>query len=117
MTTKRTRSRKGAPGIVDVAKRANVSPATVSRFFNSPEVVRSPTRRRIEDAASDLGYIRDRMAGAMHNRFSGTFGLIVPTIDNAIFAELIEAFSTRLQERDRTMLIAAHGYDLTLETA
>ena len=117
MTTKRTRSRKGAPGIVDVAKRANVSPATVSRFFNSPEVVRSPTRKRIEDAASDLGYIRDRMAGAMHNRFSGTFGLIVPTIDNAIFAELIEAFSTRLQERDRTMLIAAHGYDLTLETA
>lgn len=117
MARQRIRSRKGAPGILDVAKRAGVSPATVSRFYNSPAVVKGPTRKRIEQAASDLGYIRDRMAGALHNRFSGTFGLIVPTIDNAIFAEMIEAFSARLQEKDRTMLIAAHGYDLELETA
>ncbi|MDJ0612331.1 MAG: substrate-binding domain-containing protein [Rhizobiaceae bacterium] len=115
MSKKRTRSRKGAPGIVDVASRAGVSPATVSRFFNSPDVVKGPTRKRIEDAATELGYIRDRMAGTLHNRFSGTFGLIVPTIDNAIFAEMIEAFSTTLQQQDRTMLIAAHGYDLDLE--
>ena len=114
---KRARSRKGAPGIIEVAKRAGVSPATVSRFYNTPEIVRGPTRVRIETAARDLGYIRDRLAGTLHNRFSGTFGLIVPTIDNAIFSELIEAFSARLMENDRTMLIAAHGYDLTLETA
>jgi LacI family transcriptional regulator len=114
---KRIRSRKGAPGIVEVAARANVSPATVSRYFNDPEIVRLPTRKRIESAANELGYIRDRMAGSMHNRFSGTIGLIVPTIDNAIFAELIEAFSTQLLEHDRTMLIAAHGYDLDREVA
>ena len=95
--------------------RAKVSPATVSRFFNNPDMVRGPTRKRIEAAANDLGYIRDRMAGSMHNRFSGTIGLIVPTIDNAIFAELIEAFSSRLLHHDRTMLIAAHGYDLERE--
>ncbi len=113
----RVRSRKGAPGIIEVAKLANVSPATVSRFYNSPELVKGPTRNRIEKAAANLGYIRDRMAGTLHHGFSGTFGLIVPTIDNAIFAELIEAFSARLQEKDRTMLIAAHGYDLAMETA
>ena len=117
MTERRKRSRKGAPGIVEVAQRAGVSPATVSRFFNSPEVVKGPTRKRIETAAAELGYIRDRMAGALHNRFSGTFGLIIPTIDNAIFAEMIEAFSSHLQSQDRTMLIASHGYDLKLETA
>ena len=117
MSSRRTRSRKGAPGIVDVASRAGVSPATVSRFFNSPDVVKGPTRKRIEQAADELGYIRDRMAATLHSRFSGTFGLIVPTIDNAIFAEMIQAFSSRLQEKDRTMLIAAHGYDLELETA
>lgn len=113
----RTRSRKGAPGIIEVAKLAGVSPATVSRFYNAPDVVKLPTRNRIEKAAADLGYIRDRMAGTLHHGFSGTFGLIVPTIDNAIFAELIEAFSARLQEKDRTMLIAAHGYNLAMETA
>lgn len=114
---KRPRSRKGAPGIVDVGLRAGVSPATVSRAFNEPDMVRAPTRKKIEQAAQDLGYIRDRLAGAMHNRFSGTIGLIVPTIDNAIFSELIEAFSARLQHHDRTMLIASHGYDLAQEVA
>lgn len=117
LSMKRVRSRKGAPGIIEVASRAGVSPATVSRFYNSPDIVKGPTRNRVEKAAADLGYIRDRMAGTLHHGFSGTFGLIVPTIDNAIFAELIEAFSARLQERDRTMLIAAHGYDLAMETA
>lgn len=114
---KRTRSRKGAPGIVEVALRAGVSPATVSRFYNSPTIVKTPTRKRIEQAAEDLGYIRDRVAGSLHNRFSGTIGLVVPTIDNAIFAELIQAFSARLRHYDRIMLIAAHGYDLSLEVA
>lgn len=115
VVTKRVRSRKGAPGILDVAARAGVSGASVSRYFNSPDVVRPQTRHRIEQAARELGYIRDRMAGVLHGKMSGTVGLIVPTIDNAIFAELIEAFSAELHQHDRTMLIASHNYDLTLE--
>lgn len=111
----RVRSRKGAPGILDVAARAGVSGATVSRYFNSRELVRAPTRQRIEVAARELGYIRDRMASVLHGKMSGTIGLIVPTIDNAIFSELIEAFSGQLQAHDRTMLIASHNYDLQLE--
>lgn len=113
---RRPRSRKGAPGILDVALRAKVSSATVSRYFNSPDVVRPPTRAKIEKAARELGYIRDRVAGAMHGMMSGSVGLIVPTVDNAIFAELIEAFSVRLHQHDRTMLIASHNYDLDRET-
>jgi LacI family transcriptional regulator len=114
---KRRKSRKGAPGIVEVAARAGVSIATVSRAFSQPDMVRAPTRVRVELAADELGYIRNRAAGTLHNRFSGTLGLVVPTIDNAIFAELIEAFSGRLRDHDRTTLIAAHGYDLQLEVA
>lgn len=114
---RRRKSRKGAPGIVEVAARAGVSIATVSRCFSQPGMVRQPTRERIQSAAADLGYIRNRAAGSLNNRFSGTLALVVPTIDNAIFAELIEAFSNRLQAHDRTMFIAAHGYDLELEVA
>ncbi len=114
---KRRKSRKGAPGIVEVAARAGVSIATVSRVFSQPSLVRPPTRQRIEKAAAELGYIRNRAAGSLHNRFSGTVGLVVPTIDNAIFSELIQAFSSRLRDHDRTLLIAAHGYDLKLEAA
>ncbi len=112
---KRVRSRKGAPGIVEVAQKAGVSPATVSRYFNSPDVVKPHTRERIRVAAEEMGYIRNRMAGTMHNRSSGTIGLIVPTINNAIFSELIDAFSNQLRVHDRTMLIASHNYDLDQE--
>ncbi|MFK7996004.1 MAG: LacI family DNA-binding transcriptional regulator [Granulosicoccus sp.] len=111
------RSRKGAPGILDVAARAGVSGATVSRYFNSRELVRPQTRQKIEFAARELGYIRDRVAGALHGKMSGTIGLIVPTIDNAIFSELIEAFSAELHQHDRTMLIASHNYDLQREVS
>ena len=112
---KRSRTPKGAPGITEVAARAGVSIATVSRAFNHPKLVNEPTRKRISEAAVDLGYIRDRLAGAMQSHFSGTVGLIVPTIDNAIFSELIEAFAKQLNTHDRTMLIAAHGFDLGQE--
>jgi len=84
-------------------------------FYNSPDKVRSNTRQRIEQSAKDLGYIRDRMAGSMHSRYSGTFGLIVPTLNNAIFAELADTFSKQLSAHERTMLIACNNYDLSAE--
>ncbi len=112
-----TRTFSGAPGIIDVAARAGVSPATVSRCFNSPDMVKPGTKSKIQAAANELGYVRDRMAAAMHNRFSGTIGMVVPTINNAIFSELIESFSSQLQLHDRTMLVASHNYDLELEAS
>lgn len=111
----RSRSRKGAPGIVEVAARASVSIATVSRAFNTPQIVGADTRRRIEIAARELGYQQDLTSGTLGSGFSGTIGMIVPTVDNAIFSEMVESFSRRLNEQGRTMLIATHGYDLSLE--
>ncbi len=108
-------SKRTAPGIVQVARAAGVSAATVSRFYNSPSVVRPHTRERIERAAAELGYIRNRAAGALQNRRSGAVGLIAPTIDNAIFGEVIKAFATRLRDSERTLMIAAHGYDPDVE--
>ncbi len=101
--------------IIDVAKAAKVSPATVSRAFNHPDLVRADTRAKIQRAVDELGYIRNRAASAMHGEKSGAVGLIVPTIDNAIFANLIQAFSTALQDAGQSLLIATHGYDQTTE--
>ncbi len=112
---RRMRQRKGAPGLLDVAARAGVSGATVSRCYNHPDSVQPKTRHLILKTAAELGYIRDRAAGSLHGRRSGTVGLVVPTIDNAIFAELIEAFTAQLQQHDRTVLIASHNYNLDQE--
>ena len=103
------------PGIVDVAERAKVSPATVSRYFNDPDIVRYRTRERIRKAVEELGYVRNRAVRSMVGGATGCIGLVIPTIDNAIFSEMLQAFSSALATHGRTMLIAAHGYDLARE--
>jgi LacI family transcriptional regulator len=103
--------------IIDVANHAGVSPATVSRSFNHPDKVLASTRKRIEKAIAQTGYIRNRAAQAIHGKRSGTVGLIVPTLDNAIFSNLIQAFSNEMRQNGFTMLVATHGYDLNDEYA
>lgn len=103
--------------IFAVAKRAKVSISTVSRSFNHPDLVNPATRKKIDAAVRNLGYIRNRAAQTMHGIRSGTIGLVVPTIDHAIFAEVIQAFSDSVDEHGFTILIASHGYDLEREYA
>jgi len=110
-----TDKKQNKPDIVDVARIARVSISTVSRSYNHPELVKPATRKKIERAVQKLGYIRNRAAQVMHGRRSGTIGLVVPTIDNAIFAELIQSFSDKLDQHGFTMLIASHGFDLDRE--
>ena len=96
--------------IHDVARVAGVSISTVSRSFNHPDQVKPQTRKRIERAVKKTGYIRNRAAQAMHGKRSGTIGLVVPTIDHAIFAEAVDA-------EGFTILMASHGFDLGREYA
>lgn len=103
--------------IVAVAKSARVSISTVSRSFNHPDLVNPATRKRIDAAVKRLGYIRNRAAQSMHGRRSGTIGIIVPTIDHAIFAEVVQSFSEAVEAEGFTILMASHGYDLTREYA
>lgn len=110
-------SNKNKVDIFAVAKRAKVSISTVSRSFNHPELVNPATRKKIDTAVRKLGYIRNRAAQTMHGIRSGTIGLVVPTIDHTIFAEVIQAFSDSVDAHGFTVMIASHGYDLEREYA
>lgn len=101
--------------IATVAKVAGVSPATVSRAMNHPDVVSPATRRKIEKAVRKTGYIRNRAAQAMHGRRSATLGLVVPTVNYSIFAELVQSFNDAVSELGFTLLLATHNYDLKTE--
>ena len=103
--------------IIAVARAAKVSPSTVSRTFNHPDLVNPATRKKIDRAVRRLGYIRNRAAQAMHGKRSGTVGLVVPTIDHAIFAELVQSLSETLEAAGFTILMTSHGYDLEREYA
>lgn len=89
----------------------------MSRAFNHPDLVKATTRKRIDAAVRRLGYIRNRAARTIHGIRSGTIGLIVPTIDQTIFAELIQSFSDAVAEQGFTILLASHDYSLAQEYA
>ena len=101
--------------ILTVAKVAGVSASTVSRYFNHPDLLKPATRKRIDSAVRRTGYIRNRAAQTIHGIRSGTIGVLVPTLDHAIFAEVVQAFSDAVAERGFTILLASHGYDLQRE--
>src|SRR5262249_32043242 len=73
--------------ILDVARRARVSPATVSNVLNTPTIVASDTRRRVESAIAELGYVRNHSARQLRSGRSMAIGLVVIAIDD-FFGEL-----------------------------
>ncbi len=73
--------------ILDVAKLAGVSTATVSRVINSPETVRGGTRKKVTRAMKICNYKYNALARGFVTKQSDTIGLIIPTINNPVFAE------------------------------
>jgi LacI family transcriptional regulator len=102
----------GQPTIENVAYEAGVSTATVSRVLNRPESVREGLRLRVREAVALLGYVPHAGARALKLQRSGTVGAIFPTIDNAIFAQAIDALQQRLADGGLQLLIATCGYDV-----
>ncbi|NVJ99954.1 MAG: LacI family DNA-binding transcriptional regulator [Oceanospirillaceae bacterium] len=98
------------PRAQDVARLAGVSTATVSRFFSDPGRVREETAARISEAIEKLSYVPDLNARALASRRADVIGAVVPTLENAIFAEGIEAMQAWLNERNITLLVASSNY-------
>ena len=105
------------PTLDDVAQAAGVSTATVSRTINRPDTVRPALRGKVLAAVQRLGYVPHAGARAMSLRHSGTVGVVVPTIDNAIFARGLQAFQRRMVLSGRHVLLAISDYDAEQEAA
>jgi LacI family transcriptional regulator len=103
------------PRIVDVAARAGVSTATVSRALSSPDLVHPDTQARVRAAIAELGYVMDGSARALASGRARTVAAIVPTLDNAIFARAVQGLQTTLSNSGYQLLIAAHEYNLSAE--
>ncbi|MCR9125232.1 MAG: LacI family DNA-binding transcriptional regulator [Rhodobacteraceae bacterium] len=105
------------PTLEDVARRAGVSTATVSRCLNTPERVVSDTRKRVMKVVQELGYAPNFGARALAARRTNTFGAIIPTMENAIFARGLQAFQEELGLNGITLLVASSSYSPELEEA
>ena len=103
------------PTLEDVAQRAGVSTATVSRCMNTPDRVQKKTRDRVMDAVRDLGYFPNFGARALMAKSTNTIGAIIPTMENAVFARGIQAFQEALREKGITLFISSFSYQEALE--
>lgn len=98
------------PTLQDVATRADVSTATVSRCLNFPDQVAKQTREKVMSAVRDLGYSPNFGAKALAARRTHTIGAIIPTIENSIFARGLQAFQEEIRRHGFTMLVASTSY-------
>src|ERR1700730_2998308 len=81
----------GIARLIDVAQRAGVSVATVSRHVNGRIQLPETTAKRIEHAIEDLGYHPNPHARSLSRGRSDTIGLVIPDIANPYFAVLAAA--------------------------
>ncbi len=93
--------------IKDVAKAANVSVASVSRYLNAPDMVKAETRQRIAEAIKRLDYSPSALAVSMRTRQTQNIALIIQSITNMYYIDLYGAL---LEAVDR------YGYSLSLFT-
>jgi LacI family repressor for deo operon, udp, cdd, tsx, nupC, and nupG len=99
------RARGVAASIEDVARRAGVSIATVSRALRGLPDVAATTRDRVLEAANELDYVASPFAARLASGRTATVGVVLPFINRWFFAEVVDTVETALRHS---------GFDLLL---
>ncbi|ODT77871.1 MAG: LacI family transcriptional regulator [Pelagibacterium sp. SCN 64-44] len=102
--------------MVDVARRADVSPSTVSLFLRRPEAVSLKVGDAVQAAIRELNYVPNLMAGGLAAASSSVVGVIVPSVRNAFFAETVAALQRELGQARLQILLGHTEYDQAVET-
>ena len=103
--------RPGATSIRDVAKRAGVSIATVSRAVNRIPTVDPALAERVWRAIEEVGYLPNTQARALVSGRSRMLGLIVSEITNPFFPELVQEFENLAVAQGYEVLIGSTNYE------
>ncbi len=101
--------------IVDVARAAGVSVATVSRVVNGNYPVKSETRDRVQAAIEALQYVPNVQARELNMQRSSTIGVVVPGLYNMFFAEVIDGIEKAVRKEGFTLLLNCAQNDPELE--
>ena len=93
--------------IQEIAKRARVSTATVSRAINRVPTVNPQLAKRVWKVVEELGYYPNTQARALVSGRSRLFGLIVSEITNPFFPEIVQVFETIAVQNDYEILLTS----------
>lgn len=95
----------------DVAKKAGVGIATVSRYINNNGYVSKEVGERIQEAIKELSYRPNSLARAIFTKKSKMIGLIIPNILNPFFPELSKGVEIRAREEGYNIVLCNTKYD------
>ncbi|MEP1585985.1 MAG: LacI family DNA-binding transcriptional regulator [Tateyamaria sp.] len=99
----------------DLAAALGVSVMTVSRAFKADSSMNETTRKKVLQAARDLGYVFDSTAANLRTQSTNFVAVIIPSINNANFADTVGALSDRLAEAGMQVLLGNSGYNIADE--
>src|SRR5471032_236765 len=91
--------------VLDVARAAGVSTATVSRVLNDSGTVGETLQNRVRQIAQDLGYVPHAAARALASQRSKIIGAVIPSLENQNFALGVFALQKRIGEAGYTLLL------------
>ena len=110
--TRSRRRRSGAATIHDVAARAGVSVATVSRVLNNKEIVRQETTDQVLAAAKSLRYVPNVAARSLSIRRSQTVGIVLPDVHGEFFSEVIRGIDLAARRERYHILVSGSHSDM-----
>ncbi|XHR30635.1 MAG: LacI family DNA-binding transcriptional regulator [Chthoniobacteraceae bacterium] len=100
-----------------LAKKLNVSQATVSLALNDNPIVNSETRRRVKEAALHYNYSPNRIARAMRTGKTRTLGIIIPNVKISFFPDIVNMIETEAKQHGiQCLLCQSHSSFDVLET-
>ncbi|MZI92453.1 gluconate operon transcriptional repressor GntR [Vibrio sp. CAIM 722] len=110
-------SKKRRPTLQDVADQVGVTKMTVSRYLKDPNRVSEKTRERIANALESCGYIPNRAPEILAQSRSRAIGVLVPSLTNQVFAEVIRGIEKVTGKFCYQTMFAHYGYRPDVEEA
>ncbi len=99
----------------DVARKVGVSPMTVSRALRDDDTVSEQTRHKVRQVARELGYVYDTTATAFRTAKSGFVAVLLPSLNNANFADTFKGLSSGLEHTAVQLLLGSTNYAVKKE--
>ncbi|KRS19751.1 LacI family DNA-binding transcriptional regulator [Roseovarius indicus] len=94
----------------DVSEASGVSEMTVSRVLRNRGDVSDATRQRVLEAAKELGYVPNKIAGALASQRVNLVAVIIPSMSNMVFPEVMTGISEALEETGLQPVVGVTGY-------
>lgn len=94
----------------DVSEASGVSEMTVSRVLRNRGDVSEATRKRVLETAKKLGYVPNKIAGALASQRVNLVAVIIPSMSNMVFPEVMTGITEVLDETDLQPVVGFTGY-------